>query len=108
MKLVSMAMKAEKMKPVGEAPMDYEEPKYPYGLEIHLKDEQLLALGISELPKVGSEMLLTCKVKVTSARQEEKQDGDTESCCSLQIVEMGTNGPTKGMFSHPSRIKEED
>jgi hypothetical protein len=81
--------------------------KYPYGLVLHLGDDQLKALGIKELPRVGSEILLSCKAKVTSAREEERGNGEVESYCGLQITAMGTEGTAKPMFDHPSRVREE-
>lgn len=105
MKMVSMEQKPE-MKIGTEAPCCMEEPKYPYGLRINLCDEQLVALGITSMPAVGSEMLMQCKVKVTGCRQEETAEEGTETHVDLQIIEMGTEGPAKGMFDHPSRIKE--
>jgi len=74
---------------------------------LNLEDEQIQSLGI-DLPEVGAEMMLNCKVKVVSCREEEDEGGETQSSCQLQIVAIGTKGKAKGLFDHPSRVKLEE
>jgi hypothetical protein len=105
MNLISMENKCSEES--NDAPVGCDDKeKYPYGLNIRLEDEQLTALGITELPKVGSEMMLACKVAVVGCNEEELSDGVVRSC-RLQIVAIGTKGKSKGMFDHPSRVKGE-
>lgn len=68
-----------------------EVPKYPWGLSLDLNNQVLEKLGISILPAIGSEMILTAKVKVTSTSAYEEQDG-TEQCLGLQITAMDISG----------------
>jgi hypothetical protein len=68
-------------------------PKYPYGLEVCLRDDSLKNLGIEKLPEVGTEMLLMAKVIVTSVRSSQQMDGDKESGCDLQITDMSLSEP---------------
>jgi hypothetical protein len=110
MKMISMEIKEGKTDScvcsVG-CGCDSEGPKYPYGLMIYLEDEQLNALGVDGLPEVGSEMLLSCMVRVTSCSVNEREGEDKTTSCGMQITAIGTEGKAKGMFDHPSRQKEE-
>lgn len=63
-------------------------PAYPYGLTLHLDDDTLKKLGMTEVPAVGTEMLLQGKVVVTSCGMNQEQDGDKKSRCELQITDM--------------------
>lgn len=99
MKMVSMAMKAEGKGKSDSccccAPCDCEsdKPRYPWGLQIHLENEQLAALGMGDLPKVGSTMTIQCTVKVTSCREEEREGAEPSRTVSMQITEIGTEAP---------------
>lgn len=68
-------------------------PEYPWGLCIRLEDKSLEALGITKLPSVGDELLVTAKVKVTSVRESEYQreggQAEVDRCVELQITDMG-------------------
>lgn len=48
-------------------------PSYPYGLSISLEDEALEKLGLSDLPAVGTKMLLIAEVEVTSCSVSENE-----------------------------------
>jgi len=52
---------------------DAEPPKYPYGTAMYLPDEVLKKLGVTELPAVGTKMLLTAEVFVTGVSEREDQ-----------------------------------
>lgn len=60
---------------------------YPYGTRIELQDESLNALGIKELPEVGSIMMIECKVTVVGARQSASENNTTRTL-ELQITDM--------------------
>lgn len=99
MKMVSMAMKAEgkgksDMCCCG-APCDCEsdKPRYPWGLQLHMENDQLKALGMAEMPKIGSTMMMQCTVKVTGCREEEREGGEAERSVSMQIIEIGAEEP---------------
>lgn len=89
MTLTSMMLSPEEAK--NESPCcaegDDKGPKYPYGLSINLCDETLAKLGITELPAVGTKMMLHAMVEVTSTSQYERQD-EKEININLQITDM--------------------
>lgn len=64
------------------------EPKYPWGLQIRLEDEELKKLGIKELPEVGAEFTLTVVAEVQSATESKMASGRTDRCVCLQITAM--------------------
>lgn len=105
MDMISMARKPEEAKE-NDVICCGGDSKYPYGLQISLEEDQLKALGVSEMPKAGSELTLTVKVKVTGCREDEKADGEIERCLSMQITDMASL-QKKSMFDHPSRVKGE-
>lgn len=92
MKLVSMANKPKEQKEgENEAIRSLAEcdSKYPYGTQLQLGNDQLQALGISDLPKVGTVVSVMAKAKVISVRSEEGQDGTADQSFSLQITDLG-------------------
>lgn len=71
--------------------------QYPYGLCLHLNDEELKKLGIKELPRVGVEFHLMAVAMVTGVSEsasEKHQDRNV----SLQITMMQVmeEAPHKG------------
>lgn len=98
MKLVSMAMTPEEAKKeypsstmLGGDDKEDERPKYPYGLTICLCDESLQKLGITDLPKVGTKLMVTAMVEVSNTAQRETQGG-VDSDLGLQITDMAIAG----------------
>jgi len=91
MKLVSMANKPmdSKEKEPGGVECCCDDAKYPYGTQISLGDDQLAALGITDLPKVGTVVMLSAKAEVVSVRSEEDRDGSADASLSLQITDLG-------------------
>lgn len=85
MAMISMKQEAEREEMPGE--IEYDEPMYPYGLCLHLSQEQLEKLGITALPAVGTEMTLTAKVFVKGTSAYETQGGKDMSM-DLQITDM--------------------
>lgn len=65
------------------------EPKYPWGLQIRLEDEELSKLGITALPEVGAEFHLTVVAQVQSATESKMASGRTDRCVCLQITMLG-------------------
>lgn len=62
-------------------------PQYPYGLCIHLEQDQLEKLGITELPKVGAAMMIHANAYVKTVSQYDTQDGEDKRV-ELQITEL--------------------
>lgn len=90
MKLVSMANKPKDKKEMeGCEPPCCDDAKYPYGTQISLEGDQLAALGISDLPKVGTVVSIMAKAKVVSVSSREDQDGSADQSLSLQITDLG-------------------
>lgn len=100
MKMVNMAMKAEKAEGksdccccVGPCGCDEGKPRYPWGLQISLENEQLEALGILDMPKTGEAMSMTCVVKVTRCSEEDINGESPRRSMSLQITDMEMTAP---------------
>jgi hypothetical protein len=70
-------------------------PAYDYGTRLCLGNDLLKRLGFSTPPAVGTEMLLTAKVVVTSTGVNQQQDGDKEVRCELQLTEMDLSAQGK-------------
>lgn len=83
MKLTAKEAKAE----VACCPAEEGGPAYPYGLSLNLDDEVLAKLGLTELPAVGTKMMLMAVVEVTGTSQYSNQDGK-EGNVNLQITAM--------------------
>lgn len=88
MALVSMKMSREEAKEYNTIETSDDGPRYPYGLRIDLNDDSLEKLGITALPKVGTEMTITAKVMVTSVSAYDSQGGEAEQSVGLQITDM--------------------
>jgi len=99
MKMVNMAMKAEKEGKSDScccgAPCSCEsdKPRYPWGLQLSLENEQLQAMGISAMPKVGETMTLQATVKITRCSEEEREGAEANRSISLQITDLGLETP---------------
>jgi hypothetical protein len=97
MEMTSMQMSAEEAKEYGGlvSADAGNAPKYPYGLCLCLNDGSLQKLGITDLPPVGSELMVMAKTVVTSVRSSQQMDGDKESGVDLQITDMALSAPVK-------------
>lgn len=86
-----MAMVDMKSKPHREemaGAIEADEPQYPYGLCLHLGNDEIEKLQLTQAPDVGTEVMIMAKafVKSTSA-YETQQDGMSRSV-DLQITEL--------------------
>ncbi|BCS54780.1 capsid staple protein [Geobacter sp. SVR] len=99
MKMTSMVMKAEKEGKSDccccSGPCGCEEgkPRYPWGLQLTLQNEQLQALGLPDMQKVGDTMTIQAIVKVTGCSENEREGADPERSVSLQITDLGLEVP---------------
>jgi len=82
--MVDMAREKENEGPE----MEMEDRKYPYGLCLHLEDDDLQKLGITQLPPHGSEMKVVAVAKVVGTRTDEMADGEVEGSLRLQITDL--------------------
>lgn len=93
--MVNMKSPVEREEMPGEIEAD--EPRYPYGLCISLGKDELEKLGISALPKVGTEMMITAKAYVKMTRAYETQGEGEDMGIELQITDMEIGaGKTQG------------
>lgn len=86
MAMINMKQKPEREEMPGAIEAD--EPQYPYGLCITLGKEELEKLGITALPKVGSEMMITARAYVKSTSAYETQGEGERMSIHLQITDM--------------------
>lgn len=97
--MVSMAMKAEKEGKSDSccccAPCscDTGKPRFPWGLQLTLENEQMQALGMAMMPKVGESMELYATVKITSCNESERVGEEPARSVSLQITDLGLEMP---------------
>lgn len=99
MKLIDMRLPKRK-KGKGEntcGAIGYHEPKYPYGLEIHLEKEQVDKIAAARSLKAGDSVKIVASGKVTSVRMSERDDGKTDHSVNIQIESL--NIPDKKNFS---------
>lgn len=90
MALISMKMsKKEAKAEVEPSPDDL--PAYPWGLCLHLGDDEIEKLGAGEL-KAGDEVSITCKAKVTGCSSNQSLLGQSHNSIDLQITEMEIAG----------------
>jgi hypothetical protein len=69
------------------AEKESDEPQYPYGLCIHLEQDQLDKLGIKELPEVGAKMMLHANAYVKTVSEYSTQSGQDRRV-ELQITQL--------------------
>ncbi len=78
---------------------------FPYGLRIHLNDEEISKLDIP-LPEVGSAMVLIANVKVISVRESADENGKDRNV-ELQITEMELAPYEKNDTDHVKKLYSE-
>jgi ABC-type molybdate transport system ATPase subunit len=84
--MASMELTPEQSKEEGAELSEYR-PRWAVS-PLYLGDEALKALGITEPLKPGSMVMIMAQAKVVSAELREDQQGESENCMSVQIVEM--------------------
>lgn len=90
MALINMQSAPEREEMPGEYEAD--EPRYPYGLCISLGKDELEKLGITALPKVGTEMMVHAMAYVKSTSAYETQGEGEKMSIELQITDMAIEG----------------
>lgn len=68
--------------------------EYPYGMRLHLDTEALEKLGISELPEVGTELMLMAKVVVQDVHSSDSAHGSNRSI-GIQLTDAALEKPKK-------------
>ena len=69
---------------------------YPYGLGVSLDHDSLTKLGIHDLPKVGSKIMLHAHAHVKSAREESREGGQKTRHVELELRHMNVEGGKPG------------
>lgn len=69
------------------APSETSGEDYPWGLRLHLEDDQLDKLGIDMMPDPGTKRMMMAKVEVVSTDLHNR-DGEQHRSMSLQITDM--------------------
>lgn len=89
MNLVSMKLehKPDEAKPSEVLYPSPDKPEYPWGLQLHLEEDQLKKLSVVDMPEVGSEMMITAKVRVSSVNSHATEKGENRGM-QLQITEL--------------------
>lgn len=89
MSMTNMKMSASEAKEYsGDAAVASDAPEYPHGLCIRLDDDALEKLGITALPAIGTEMMVTAKVIVKSTSAYSRQGGEDHKDVELQITDL--------------------
>jgi hypothetical protein len=88
MEMKSMKLSAEDHDLMGVSDVEYKGPKYPYGLKLNLEECCLEKLGIKDLPKVGSKMIVYAIVEVTDVHQSESEGDKKRQSVGVQITDM--------------------
>ncbi len=70
-----------------ESNVNYKPSPYGYGTRLELSHEDLVKLGVKELPEAGDEYSITATAKVTSASKSVSDTGSRTSM-SLQITHL--------------------
>lgn len=98
-KLVNMKIDPakEKEKYAAKESTLVEQPRYPYGLCIHLDDDVMQRLGMKSLPEVGKPIMVHAMADVTSVSENEysEPDGKTEKrqSVTIQITDLALTKP---------------
>jgi hypothetical protein len=66
---------------------DMDREVYPYGLKIHLQEDEIQALGFSSLPRIGEKLYLKALVDVCEVSEQDSKTGKNRSI-ALQITHM--------------------
>ena len=80
-----------------------DKPAYPYGLSLYLNEDSLKKLAMNGAPPVGTKMMLTAMVEITSVSVNETAKEGTRRDVGLQITDMDL-GEVKAGPSMAERI----
>ena len=74
--------------------------RYPWGLGLHLDNDSLERLGITELPDVGDKKMIVGFIDVTETSENETSSGKKNKSIRLQITDMSIEERVK-----PDKLK---
>lgn len=75
---------------------DGDAPRYPYGTQLCLGDEALAKLGITQLPVVGTRVMIIAEAYVSGVSMRERQGGKRTQDVDIQITAMDVQPTTQG------------
>jgi hypothetical protein len=88
MAMTNMKMSATERKEYMGETVASEGPEYPYGLCLRLDDDALEKLGLTELPAVGTEVMVMAKAVVKSTSAYARNGGENHRDVELQVTDM--------------------
>lgn len=105
-KLVSMKLDTKERKKMREPSVLADGPVYPWGLQLNLNEDVLDKLDVDDgaMPKIGSEVLVAAKAKVTGVHSHDRESGKQRSV-ELQITELGL-GEAGSKSTNAQRAKD--
>lgn len=86
MAMVNMKSKPEVEEAAGT--IEGDEPRYPYGLCLHLGNDEIEKLQLTEVPDVGTEVMIMAKAFVKSTSAYDTQTEGLSRSAELQITDM--------------------
>jgi hypothetical protein len=94
MALKSMKRKKNNKEGITKSSVDvYEEPEYPWGLEVNLDDDSLGQLGLKAGDfKIGEGKTLEAKVRVDHISSDKNHKGKDRDSVRMQITDMDLGG----------------
>lgn len=66
----------------------YPQDEYPWGTRLHLQNESLDALGITDLPETETVVMITAKAKVIGVSSSATANDKKRRSVELQITDM--------------------
>lgn len=93
MAMVNMKSKPEVEEAAGT--IEGDEPRYPYGLCLHLGNDEIEKLQLTEVPDVGTEVMIMAKAFVKSTSAYDTQTEGLSRSAELQITDMELAPPKK-------------
>jgi hypothetical protein len=93
-KLVSMKLPKRSKKEMAEltSPMESDQPKYPYGLQLRFDNDSLKKLPVLRGLKVGTKVMIEAEAEVSEYSERESQSGENYSC-ELQVTDISIEPP---------------
>ena len=90
-------LKLSKEEKTGNTPVEQnkDSPEYPFGLQIHLTENELNKIGIKNLPEPGTKLTAATKLRVIGAMIHDGPDGQHKSL-HLQITHMAIGDEKEG------------
>jgi hypothetical protein len=64
-------------------------PEYPYGLRIRLEEDQIKALGLTELPETGASVTLSAQGEISSTSAYDDAKRGVQRTIEIQITAIG-------------------